>query len=130
MNQKQSWEEETTPTGVALIELLKKQGINTLSDNGVELFLEISKFVQQAIQTRERELFNTEETKKDWQETFYESDWEPDTLNKTEIESAISSELSSFLPRHMEVYDWNLPYIDYIILVVRKHVLSSIINNK
>lgn len=70
----------------------------------------------------QQELFNLEETEKSWEESFYESDWEVDTLTKTKVEEAISHELSYFLPRHMMPYDWNLPFIDEIILVIRRAV--------
>ncbi len=72
-----------------------------------------------------QEMFNLEETEKSWEESFYESAWEPDTLTKTEVEKKISEELNYFLPRHMDVYDWNLPYIDEIILEALAFELSS-----
>jgi hypothetical protein len=71
------------------------------------------------------ERFNLSETEKDWQEHFYEGEWSPDTLTKTQLELDIEAELGTFLPRHMDVYDWNLPYIDFITLVVRKHLSKA-----
>lgn len=68
---------------------------------------------------------NLEETKKDWEDNFYESDWEPDTLNYTDTEKKIIEELTTFLPRHLPVYDWNLPYADGILLIFRRHLLEA-----
>ena len=65
---------------------------------------------------------NFEELNKDWEESFYEGDWNPDTLKYTETEKKILDELKTFLPRHMYVYDWNLPYIDEILLIFRRHL--------
>lgn len=62
---------------------------------------------------------NTEELKKDWVESFYEGDWTVDTLNLTDFEKSVIEELKTFLPRHMEVYDWNLPYAEMIVLILR-----------
>lgn len=60
------------------------------------------------------------ETTKEWEDSFYESGWDVDTLVYSEEESKLKAGLSSFLPRHMDVYDWNLPYIDEIILQIRR----------
>lgn len=60
------------------------------------------------------------ETTKDWEENFYESDWTPDTIVYSKEENELKERLGSFLPRHMPVYDWNLPYIDEIILEIRR----------
>ena len=65
---------------------------------------------------------NLKELNKEWENGFYESDWEPDTLEYTETERNILEELTTFLPRHMAVYDWNLPYADEIILIFRRHL--------
>jgi hypothetical protein len=70
---------------------------------------------------------NFEETKKDWEDEFYESEWEPDTLTYTATEKNIIQELTTFLPRHLQVYDWNLPYADAILLIFRRHLAQ---NNK
>ena len=70
--------------------------------------------------------FNLKELTKDWEDSFYESDWEGDSLSMTELETNIHAELTSFLPRHMLVYDWNLPYADGIILIVRREIAKAI----
>jgi len=67
-------------------------------------------------------LFNIKELKKKWEETFYESDWNCDTLKYSKIEKSILEELTTFLPRHMPPYDWNLPFADEIILIFRRHL--------
>lgn len=72
------------------------------------------------------EVFNIKELKKEWEDHFYESAWEPDTLNVTEVEKKIIEELGTFLPRHMIVYDWNLPFADKIILIVRRHLAKAL----
>jgi len=63
--------------------------------------------------------FNTKELNKEWVENFYGSDWTVDTMKLTKFETEIIEELTTFLPRHMEVYDWNLPYAEMIILIIR-----------
>ena len=68
---------------------------------------------------------NFSETEKEWEEHFYESEWEPDTLALTETEKAIIEELTNFLPRHMTVYDWNLPFADEILLIFRRHLKTN-----
>lgn len=78
----------------------------------------------------EKEKFNLTELEKDWVETFYESDWKPDTINLTETEKQIISELSSFLPRHMPPYDWNLPFADMTILIIRNILAGKKLINK
>lgn len=71
-----------------------------------------------------REKFNLNELDKDWLESFYEDAWNCDTMNFTETEEAIVEELSWFLPRHMMPYDWNLPFAETVILIVR-NILSG-----
>lgn len=73
---------------------------------------------------------NFSETSKDWEQSFYEGAWNPDTLTKTETENAITEELTRFLPRHMYWYDWNLPYADEIILIIRRHLKPDAITKK
>lgn len=68
---------------------------------------------------------NFDELTKDWEEHFYESEWKPDTLKYTGTEKKILEELTTFLPRHMDVYDWNLPYADEIILIFRRHLKAE-----
>ena len=70
-------------------------------------------------------LFNLKELKKDWEESFYESGWAVDTLKFTPTEKDIIKELTTFLPRHMLIYDWNLPYAEEIMLIVRRHVAKK-----
>ena len=65
---------------------------------------------------------NYEELNKEWEESFYESGWEPDTLKYTETENNIVNELKAFLPLHMPEYDWNLPYAEEILLIFRRHL--------
>lgn len=69
---------------------------------------------------------NCEELKKEWEEAFYESEWKPDTLKCTKTEEDIISELKALLPRHMPVYDWNLPYAEEILLIFRRHVNAQL----
>ena len=73
----------------------------------------------------ERGKFNTNELEKDWENSFYESSWHPDTLNLTKTEKDIIEELTTFLPRHMNVYDWNLPYADEIILIIHRPIVTG-----
>lgn len=68
---------------------------------------------------------NFKELYKDWEESFYEGNWEFETLNYTETERKIIDELTTFLPRHMYYYDWNLPYADEILLIFRRHLNSN-----
>ncbi len=71
-----------------------------------------------------RERFGVEN--KDWEESFYESDWHPDTIQYTPKEKEWVEEMGYFLPRHMNIYDWNLPYIDYILLSIRRKFTNTI----
>lgn len=91
---------------------------------------EIKKSNSQQVEEAVRKMFNLNELEKEWQEQFYESEWHPDTLKKTQLEKDIEKELGTFLPRHMDVYDWNLPYIDFITLVVRKHIKKALTPNQ
>lgn len=65
---------------------------------------------------------NFDETSKDWEENFYEGAWYPNTLALTETERKIIKEMTTFLPRHMYSYDWNLPYAEEILLIFRRHL--------
>lgn len=73
------------------------------------------------------EMFNFDELEQPWEESFYEDDWEPDSMTLTKLETEILSELEEFLPRHMPVYDWNLPYAEEVILIIRRMVSKKII---
>ena len=68
---------------------------------------------------------NFQELNKSWENGFYESEWEPDSLTYTATEKKIVSELKTFLPRHMDCYDWNLPYADEILLIFRRHLNTN-----
>lgn len=68
---------------------------------------------------------NFKELNKNWEQGFYEGDWESDTLQYTETEKGILNELTSFLPRHMHHYDWNLPYSESILLIFRRHLNAN-----
>jgi len=68
---------------------------------------------------------NFKELNKKWEHNFYESSWEPDTLEYTSLERKIIDELKAFLPRHMACYDWNLPYADAILLIFRRHLKAN-----
>lgn len=59
--------------------------------------------------------------KRDWEDNFYDSDWNVDTVEVAESEKAFMEEMSNFMPRHMAVYDWNLPYNEFILLKIRRH---------
>lgn len=63
--------------------------------------------------------FNAKELDKKWADDFYDSAWTTDTLELTDFEKDLIEEMTSFLPRHMDVYDWNLPYAEMIILIIR-----------
>lgn len=65
---------------------------------------------------------NTNELTKEWEESFYDSGWHVNTTHFTKTEQKIVDEITSFLPRHMPVYDWNLPYAEKIILILRRHL--------
>ncbi|MBE3128432.1 MAG: hypothetical protein IMZ60_02005, partial [Actinobacteria bacterium] len=55
------------------------------------------------------------QTTKDWEEDFYESSWKPDTITDlSDMDKKFIEELTNFLPRHMDIYDWNLPYAEEI----------------
>ena len=69
--------------------------------------------------------FNLQELTKGWEDGFYGSDWEVDSLSLTETEANIHQSLREFLPRHMAVYDWNLPYADEIILIIRRAIAKA-----
>jgi len=66
------------------------------------------------------------ELHKDWEKSFYESGWTPDSINYTKEEKIFVEEMGTFLPRHMDVYDWNLPYIDFIVLSIRRNFSQPI----
>ena len=68
---------------------------------------------------------NFDETKQAWEEHFYEGEWHVDTLTLTETEKKIVEELTTFLPRHMYYYDWNLPYAEEIVLIFRRHLHAT-----
>jgi hypothetical protein len=68
---------------------------------------------------------NTQETSKDWEEGFYESAWTPGTLTMSDDEKALLKDLCALLPRHMPIYDWERPWAEAILLIVRRHSLSN-----
>ena len=65
------------------------------------------------------ELFNTKDVNHDWIESFYEGGWNNSDMKFTEFENLILGERSYFLPRHMPYYDWNKPYAEAMILIIR-----------
>ena len=67
----------------------------------------------------QEELFDTNDVNHDWIETFYDSGWNSSEIKFTKFEKEILEELSYFLPRHMPVYDWNRPYAEATILIIR-----------
>ncbi len=71
------------------------------------------------------EKLNQNELTFEWEDSFYDGAWEPDTLHYTETEQKIIDELTSFLPRHMLNYDWNLPYAEEILLIFRRHLQEN-----
>lgn len=80
----------------------------------------IDKLADKSLNTN---LFNLNETEKDWMDSFYESGWTVDTMSMTSLEEKICAKLTGgFLYRHMEVYDWNLPYAEAMILIVRQEM--------
>ena len=69
----------------------------------------------------EMEFLKKKELSKYWEENFYEDDWNCDTITDLDDEEKeIISQLTDFLPRHMDVYDWNLPYAEEIIMIIRR----------
>ena len=81
--------------------------------------------IEIAVRERMNELFNTKDISKEWVNEFYDSKWDCDTLSKTTFEEAFIEELGLFLPRHMPVYDWNLPYSEMIVLIIRNLLLGQ-----
>lgn len=77
-----------------------------------------------------QELFNIKELSASWEDGFYESDWRPDTLQLTEFEKNIIKSLTEALPRHMPIYDWNLPYAEGMILILRREFVKMVENPK
>ena len=67
-------------------------------------------------------LFNTNELTKEWEAKFYEGSWRCDTMTLTTFEENLIEEMTTFLPRHMPIEDWNLPYAEEIILILRRHL--------
>ena len=64
---------------------------------------------------------NPNDTPPDW-ETNWPSEWDVDTLNLTEDEQRFVQELQSeVLPRHMAPWDWNLPFAEKIIVMMRRY---------
>jgi hypothetical protein len=59
---------------------------------------------------------------KDWEGGFYEGAWQPDTITdmSPEEKQFVEALCRDFLPRHMEVYDWNRPYAEGILLIARR----------
>lgn len=67
------------------------------------------------------DLFNLQELNKSWEEDF--DNWTVQTLTLTKFEEdLIESITSEVLPRHMPIHDWNLPYAEGIILVLRREL--------
>lgn len=65
------------------------------------------------------DLFNLNELTKEWEEWFDE--WKPETLKLTSFEEKLIDDwTSNCLPRHMPTHDWNLPYAESCILVLRR----------
>lgn len=66
-----------------------------------------------------KKLFNLNELNKDWEDNF--DDWDVKTLELTPFEEEIIKELTeNVLPRHMPIHDWNLPYAEGCVLVLRR----------
>ena len=66
------------------------------------------------------ELFMTEKPEAKWIESFYEGGWNStEDIKFTEFEKELLEELQSFLPRHMHYYDWNKPYAQAVIFIIR-----------
>lgn len=70
----------------------------------------------------------TTPTLKDWEEGFYESNWEPNTLDYSPSEKEWIEKVTSFLPRHMAPYDWNLPFAEMILLITRRMLIPSLLS--
>lgn len=75
-------------------------------------------------------LLNINELHAPWEDTFYEDEWNCDTLHLTDFEKNIINKLTTFLPRHMQDYDWNLPYAEMIILILRQEYQQAIADYK
>jgi hypothetical protein len=69
--------------------------------------------------------FNLSELNAPWEEDFYLSAWSPETLKLTQFEASLIEDITDFLPRHMKIYDWNLPYAEAILLRIRRKVAEA-----
>jgi hypothetical protein len=65
---------------------------------------------------------DTKDTPPDWETKWANEEWDVDTLHLTEDEQRFLEELQSeVLPRHMPVWDWNLPFAEKIIVMMRRY---------
>ena len=57
-----------------------------------------------------------------WETKWGNLEWTVDTLSLTEDEQVFLTELCrEVLPRHMPVWDWNLPFAEKIIVMLRRY---------
>lgn len=75
-------------------------------------------------------LFNKDELFVSWEDGFYDGDWKVNTLHLTDFEKSVVESLTEALPRHMPVYDWNLPYAEGIILILRREYVKKVFTTK
>ena len=59
-----------------------------------------------------------------WEKEFYESEWGVGTIKILDNEKEFMEDMGTFMPRHMPVYDWNLPYNEFILLKIRRYFLQ------
>jgi hypothetical protein len=105
---------------LALRECKPTEGIEILENLKIAL---VNSYQKQLDEQKIYGLFNLFELHKDWEE-FIE-DWKVDTLKLTPFEERIIEQLTSeVLPRHMPIHDWNLPYAEACILVLRRLLIS------
>lgn len=77
-----------------------------------------------AKEERER-IAKVDELSQPWIEHFYEGDWHADDFPVTDFESDLIGELTTFLPRHMYYYDWNLPYAHMVVMILRNLLVGK-----
>lgn len=65
-------------------------------------------------------------TPPEWETKWANEEWTVNTLHLTEDEQRFIEELKrEVLPRHMPVWDWNLPFAEKIIVMMRRYSEKS-----
>jgi len=69
---------------------------------------------------------DAKDTPPDWETKWANEEWDVDTLHLTADEQRFLTELQrEVLPRHMPVWDWNLPFAEKIIVMMRRYSESA-----